>query len=84
MQQLTMFEALNILASHLHSQYSKSELVSMMNPNCAKKGPPVFDNIGQLAWEEAWHAADKKTRDKASRNPNNAPYIKNIGLSIIR
>jgi hypothetical protein len=74
---LTMFEALNFLAKQLHEVHAHSHLISLMHPKCVK-GPPVFDNVGQAAWEEAWHAADKKTRDKASRNPNNAAYIRNI------
>jgi hypothetical protein len=77
----TMFEALNMVSSQLHAQYSSYDLVSKMHPKCAKNGPPVFDNVGQAAWEEAWHAADKKTRDKAKRNPNNAPYIKELMTS---
>lgn len=74
----TMFDALLALSGSLHSAFKDSETVRMMHPGSSEAGPPAFDNVGQMAWQEAWDAADAKMRKKASRNPRNAPYIERM------
>jgi hypothetical protein len=76
----TMFDALLALSESLHSSFKDSDVVKMMHPVSSKNGPPVFDNVGQMAWEEAWAAADNKVRKKVSNNPRNAPYIKHMRI----
>jgi hypothetical protein len=77
----TMFDALLVVSESLHSAFKDSECMKMMHPSSSHMGPPVFDNVGQTAWQEAWDAADEKIRKKATNNPRNAPYIKYLKIN---